>query len=62
MSLGLKDLRLALAAADAETVPMPIASLIRDHFIEAVAEGQGDSDWSGLGRLALRGQELSPRD
>lgn len=60
MSLGLKDLRLALAAADAETVPMPIASLIRDHFIEAVAGGQGDSDWSGLGRLALRRAGIEP--
>jgi 3-hydroxyisobutyrate dehydrogenase-like beta-hydroxyacid dehydrogenase len=60
MSLGLKDLRLVLAAADAETVPMPIASLIRDHFIEAVAEGQGDSDWSGLGRLALRRAGIEP--
>jgi 3-hydroxyisobutyrate dehydrogenase-like beta-hydroxyacid dehydrogenase len=35
MSLGLKDMRLALAAADARTVPMPVASLVRDHFIEA---------------------------
>jgi 3-hydroxyisobutyrate dehydrogenase-like beta-hydroxyacid dehydrogenase len=36
MSLGLKDMRLALAAADARTVPMPVASLVRDHFFEAV--------------------------
>jgi 3-hydroxyisobutyrate dehydrogenase-like beta-hydroxyacid dehydrogenase len=54
MSLGLKDIRLALAAADATTVPMPVASLIRDHFIEGVAQGDGDADWSGLARLAAR--------
>src|SRR3979409_260186 len=54
MSLGLKDIRLALAAADAKTVPMPVASLIRDHFIEGVAQGEGDADWSGLARLAAR--------
>jgi 3-hydroxyisobutyrate dehydrogenase-like beta-hydroxyacid dehydrogenase len=54
MSLGLKDMRLALAAADARTVPMPVASLVRDHFIEAVAQGKGDADWSGLAQLAAR--------
>ena len=54
MSLGLKDMRLALAAADALAVPMPVASLVRDHFIEGVAQGEGDADWSGLARLAAR--------
>jgi 3-hydroxyisobutyrate dehydrogenase-like beta-hydroxyacid dehydrogenase len=54
MSLGLKDMRLALAVADATTVPMPVASLVRDHFIEGVAQGEGDTDWSGLARLAAR--------
>jgi 3-hydroxyisobutyrate dehydrogenase-like beta-hydroxyacid dehydrogenase len=54
MSLGLKDIRLALAAAEATNVPMPVASLVRDHFMEGVAQGEGDSDWSGLARLAAR--------
>jgi 3-hydroxyisobutyrate dehydrogenase-like beta-hydroxyacid dehydrogenase len=54
MSLALKDMRLALAAADARIVPMPVASLIRDHFVEAVARGNGDADWSSLGQLAAR--------
>jgi 3-hydroxyisobutyrate dehydrogenase-like beta-hydroxyacid dehydrogenase len=54
MSLGLKDIRLALAAADARIVPMPVGRLLRDHFIEAVAQGEGDADWSGLARLAAR--------
>jgi 3-hydroxyisobutyrate dehydrogenase-like beta-hydroxyacid dehydrogenase len=52
ISLGLKDMRLALAAADARVVPMPVASLLRDHFVEAVAQGEGDADWSGLARIA----------
>jgi 3-hydroxyisobutyrate dehydrogenase-like beta-hydroxyacid dehydrogenase len=54
MSLGLKDIRLALTAADARSVPMPVASLVRDHFMEGVAQGEGDADWSGLARLAAR--------
>ena len=52
MSLGLKDIRLALAAADALAAPMPVASLVHDHFLAGVALGKGDSDWSGLARLA----------
>lgn len=51
MALGLKDVRLALAAADALAVPMPVASLVHDHFLAGVAQGQGDSDWSALARL-----------
>ena len=52
MSLGLKDIRLALTAADALATPMPVASLVHDHFLAGVAQGAGDSDWSGLARLA----------
>ena len=58
MALGLKDIRLALAAADAEAVPMPVASLVRDHFLAGVAQGQGDSDWSALARLCAKNAGL----
>ena len=58
MSLALKDMRLALAAADAKTVPMPTASLVRDHLLEGVAQGQGDTDWSGLARLCAKSAGL----
>jgi 3-hydroxyisobutyrate dehydrogenase-like beta-hydroxyacid dehydrogenase len=50
--LGLKDVRLVLQAAEAQSVPMPIASVIRDRFITAVARGNQHSDWSVLGRIA----------
>jgi 3-hydroxyisobutyrate dehydrogenase-like beta-hydroxyacid dehydrogenase len=61
MSLALKDMRLALAAADAMTVPMPVASLVGDHFLEGVAQGEGDADWSGLARLCARSAGLPTR-
>jgi 3-hydroxyisobutyrate dehydrogenase-like beta-hydroxyacid dehydrogenase len=61
-SLALKDMRLALAAADASAVPMPVASLIRDHLIEAVAQGEGNADWSKLARLAARRAGLYAHD
>lgn len=51
---ALKDMRLALAAADAKMVPMPAASLIRDHLIIGVAQGQGDTDWTSLAQICAR--------
>ena len=58
MSLGLKDIRLALAAADALAAPMPVASLVHDHFLAGVAQGEGDSDWAGLARLSAKNAGL----
>jgi 3-hydroxyisobutyrate dehydrogenase-like beta-hydroxyacid dehydrogenase len=58
MSLALKDVRLALAVADAKTVPMPVASLVHDHYLAGVAQGKGDADWSELARLCARNAGL----
>jgi 3-hydroxyisobutyrate dehydrogenase-like beta-hydroxyacid dehydrogenase len=54
LKLGLKDLRLALEAAEDCASPMPIASLIRDRFLSAIAHGQAESDWSSLSRVSAR--------
>jgi 3-hydroxyisobutyrate dehydrogenase-like beta-hydroxyacid dehydrogenase len=51
MRLGLKDVRLALAAADTAEVPMPLASLLHDSLLAGVARGRGDLDWSALAAL-----------
>jgi 3-hydroxyisobutyrate dehydrogenase-like beta-hydroxyacid dehydrogenase len=50
--LGLKDIELALAVAGASAAPMPLASVIRDRLLSAVARGYQDLDWSVLGRVA----------
>jgi len=60
MRLGLKDVRLALAAADEVAAPMPLASLARDHFLSGVARGYGDLDWSGVGRVIAENAGLEP--
>jgi 3-hydroxyisobutyrate dehydrogenase-like beta-hydroxyacid dehydrogenase len=52
--LGLKDVRLALAAAEQLEVPLPLASLLRDRFLTLVATGGGDLDWSAVSTLADR--------
>ena len=54
LALGLKDVRLALAAGDAANVPLPFASVLRDAMIEAVATGDADKDWSALADTARR--------
>ncbi len=50
--LGLKDVRLVLAAGEALEVPLPVASLLRDRFLTLLAGGGRDLDWSALGALA----------
>jgi 3-hydroxyisobutyrate dehydrogenase-like beta-hydroxyacid dehydrogenase len=52
--LGFKDIHLALGAAEALMVPMPVASLLRDRFLMLIATGSGDFDWSALAALAAR--------
>ena len=53
-ALGLKDLRLALAAADAASVPLPVGSAVRDSLIDAVAHQEGEMDLAVLGQVAAR--------
>lgn len=52
LPLGLKDVRLVLQAAESAKVAMPIASVLRDRFITALARGNQDKDWSVIGRVA----------
>ena len=58
LTLGLKDARLVLAAAEASAVPMPIASLVRDHFLAAIAQGQQEWDWSSIALVAAKNAGL----
>jgi 3-hydroxyisobutyrate dehydrogenase-like beta-hydroxyacid dehydrogenase len=52
MRLGLKDMKLALAAAESADIPLPVASMIRDHMLTAIARGMDDMDWSATAKLA----------
>jgi 3-hydroxyisobutyrate dehydrogenase-like beta-hydroxyacid dehydrogenase len=52
LPLGLKDVRLMLAAADSAGAPLPIANLLHDRFLTAIARGLSDKDWSAIASLA----------
>jgi 3-hydroxyisobutyrate dehydrogenase-like beta-hydroxyacid dehydrogenase len=61
MRLGLKDVRLVLAAAEAVDVPMPSASLIRDTVLAAIGRGMENLDWSSIARLVAENAGLPRR-
>ena len=56
--LGLKDVRLALAAAESVDMPLPFASLMRDHLLTAIGRGMEDMDWSSTAKLAAENAGL----
>ena len=51
--LGLKDVRLTLAAGEQLRVPLPLASLIRDRFLALLARGGDSLDWSAISQIAV---------
>jgi 3-hydroxyisobutyrate dehydrogenase-like beta-hydroxyacid dehydrogenase len=59
--LGLKDIRLTLAAAEELQVAMPVASLLRDRFLALLARGGEALDWSAISSLAAADAGLSQR-
>ncbi len=58
LPLGLKDNRLLLAAAEEAAVPMPMASLVHDRFVAALAQGLGEADWAAIARISYRSAGL----
>jgi 3-hydroxyisobutyrate dehydrogenase-like beta-hydroxyacid dehydrogenase len=58
LQLGLKDVRLVLQTAEECAAPMPLASVIRDQFLSAMAHGQAEQDWSSLSKVAARNAGL----
>jgi 3-hydroxyisobutyrate dehydrogenase-like beta-hydroxyacid dehydrogenase len=58
LRLGFKDIRLVLETAQECEAPMPMASLIRDHLLSAMALGQANLDWSGITKVSARNAGL----
>jgi len=52
--LALKDMKLVLAAGEAQQVPLPSASLLRDRLLGALSHGEAERDWAVLAREQAR--------
>jgi len=53
LALGAKDIGLVSRRSGAAArVEMPVAKLLHDRFLEAMAEGFGELDWSAVGSRA----------
>jgi 3-hydroxyisobutyrate dehydrogenase-like beta-hydroxyacid dehydrogenase len=62
LPLGLKDVMLAQDAGHAERVPMPLAGVVRDSLLEALADGAEGMDLSALARVSARRANLDQRN
>jgi 3-hydroxyisobutyrate dehydrogenase-like beta-hydroxyacid dehydrogenase len=54
LTLGLKDVNLAFAAADATNTVLPAAAIVRENMQHAVEQGLGAKDWSILAKMTRR--------
>lgn len=54
LTLGMKDVGLALEAGGNSHTPLPFASVLKDNFLDAIAHGEGDLDWAALANVAAR--------
>lgn len=61
LPLALKDVMLAQDAGQAVRVPMPLAGVLRDSLIEALADGAEDMDLSALSMVSVRRAHLEQR-
>jgi 3-hydroxyisobutyrate dehydrogenase-like beta-hydroxyacid dehydrogenase len=54
LTLGLKDINLARAAAEGLSVTMPTADLLKENFDQAVSWGWQDKDWAAVGEVPAK--------
>jgi 3-hydroxyisobutyrate dehydrogenase-like beta-hydroxyacid dehydrogenase len=58
LRLGLKDVKLAIAAGEAVDIALPFASVVHDHALAAIGRGMADLDWSATAKLAAENAGL----
>jgi 3-hydroxyisobutyrate dehydrogenase-like beta-hydroxyacid dehydrogenase len=58
LPLGFKDNRLLIAAAEESAVPMPMASLLHDRFLAALAQGLAEADWASIALVSYKNAGL----
>ena len=52
--IGLKDINLALEAAESAQMPLPSASVMRDRLLGAIAHGDSALDWAVVAKEQAR--------
>ena len=57
-TIGLKDMNLALQAAESAQVPLPSASIMRDRLLGAIAHGDEALDWAVAAKEQARASGL----
>jgi 3-hydroxyisobutyrate dehydrogenase-like beta-hydroxyacid dehydrogenase len=60
LALGLKDVNLVLGAGQELRVPLPLASLVRERMLTALARGREGFDWSGFASVIREAAGLEP--
>lgn len=56
--IGLKDINLALEAAESAQMPLPSASVMRDRLLGAIAHGDSALDWAVVAKEQARASGL----
>ncbi len=59
LSLGLKDINLFLDEANTRNVPSPIANLLHERLLTAIANQREDMDWSAIALTAMEEAGIS---
>jgi 3-hydroxyisobutyrate dehydrogenase-like beta-hydroxyacid dehydrogenase len=54
LALGLKDVGLALSAAESFASPMPVGALVRERLVKAVEQGLADRDLAALALVSAK--------
>ena len=54
LTLGLKDVNLALDAAKVKSADLGAAQIVRENLLQAIDQGLGDKDWSALAQATQR--------
>ena len=61
LPLGLKDVQLVMKSGEELKVPMPLASLARDHLLAALARGRERFDFAGFASVIREAAGLPPK-
>jgi 2-hydroxy-3-oxopropionate reductase len=61
LKLIVKDLGLVLDTAATDSVPMPISGVVRQIYIQAMADGRGDEDYSAVVATAEKLSKVAPK-